>query len=329
MDGSKFSGAAIEVAGVQKYYGAKKVLDGVSFSINQGEIVSFLGPSGSGKTTLLKCALGLERLSGGSIRIMGADSWDAGRIKGLVGFVTQADSFYEELSCMENLQFFGQLYGLSSADIDTRGRELLKYVDLDKNADSPADSLSGGQRKRLNIVLALLHAPSVLFMDEPTVGLDPVTRTFIWQLVRDVAGRGVTVLMTTHYMQEAQLLSDKILILDKGKTAAYGSVEELSKLVPSGHVVRIATKPGNPEVLDPIKQQLIKEGLADSMDLREGVIVARSSDPEALASKFSRLIKPTPEEIRYVEIDEPSLEDVFFYVTGKRGIELAEKVAHA
>jgi ABC-2 type transport system ATP-binding protein len=219
----------IEVSALRKSFGQQKVLDGLTFSAGKGEILGFLGPSGSGKTTFLRILMGLESPDGGYAQILGVDSRDASEARRNFGFVPQQDVVYDELTVGENVDYFGMLYGLEKAERIDRGGELLRRVDLWEKRDALAVNLSGGQRKRLNFVLSLLHDPKVLLVDEPTVGLDPVTTRFVWKLLSDLKRGGCTILMTTHYMNEAETVCDRIAILNKGRVAAIGTLAQLKR----------------------------------------------------------------------------------------------------
>jgi len=208
---------AIEVEGVRKSYGDLRAVDGVSFAVSEGEFFGILGPNGAGKTTTLEIVEGLREPDGGSVRLLGETPWP--RKLGLlprIGVQLQASSFFEKLTAREQLQTFASLYGVGA----TRVSEMLELVGLTDKADTREDRLSGGQRQRLSIACALVHDPDVVFLDEPTAALDPQARRNLWDVLRAIQERGKTILYTTHYLDEAEILCDRVAIMDHGKILA-------------------------------------------------------------------------------------------------------------
>lgn len=215
----------VEVKGLTKKYDNNTVVKGISFDVEEGEIFGILGPNGAGKTTTLEMLEALRPIDGGTAMLDGLDiARNANAIKALIGVQPQTPAFEEKTKLTEILEFFAAMYG---EKVDAR--EFLKDVDLLDKADSYPEQLSGGQRQRFSIATALVHGPKVFFLDEPTTGLDPQARRNLWDLVRQVRDRGVTVIMTTHYMDEAELLCDRVAVMDKGKIIALDTPKNLIK----------------------------------------------------------------------------------------------------
>src|SRR5512139_3031064 len=223
---------AIEVLDLRKSFGENQAVQGVSFEVKQGEIFSLLGPNGAGKTTTISMLSCLLRPDAGDARIMGHSiGTDAMGVKSVLGVVPQEIALYEDLTARENLTFWGKMYGLRGSALKSRVAEVLEVIGLVDRANERVGKYSGGMKRRVNIGVALLHRPKVIYMDEPTVGIDPQSRRNILDSVVALKQQGMTVLYTTHYMEEAEELSDHIAIMDHGKIIACGTNEELVKLV--------------------------------------------------------------------------------------------------
>jgi ABC-2 type transport system ATP-binding protein len=223
---------AIEVLDLHKSFGENQAVQGVSFEVKQGEIFSLLGPNGAGKTTTISMLSCLLRPNDGDARIMGHSiRTDAMGVKSVLGVVPQDLALYEDLTARENLSFWGKMYGLRGSKLKLRVDEVLDVIGLRDRANERVGKYSGGMKRRVNIGVALLHKPKVIYMDEPTVGIDPQSRRNILDSVVKLKDEGMTVLYTTHYMEEAQELSDHIAIMDHGKLITYGTHDELVKLV--------------------------------------------------------------------------------------------------
>ena len=223
---------AIEVKDLHKSFGELKAVQGVSFEVQQGEIFSLLGPNGAGKTTTISMLSCLLRPEEGDALIMGHSILgDQMGVKSTLGVVPQEIALYEDMTARENLDFWGKMYGLRGAVLKKRVDEVLEIIGLTERAKDRVGKYSGGMKRRVNIGVALLHKPKVIYMDEPTVGIDPQSRRNILDSVVALKQQGMTVLYTTHYMEEAQELSDHIAIMDHGKLIASGTNEELVKIV--------------------------------------------------------------------------------------------------
>jgi len=222
----------LEVAGVSKSFGPLRAVSAVSFKVEAGEIYGLLGPNGAGKTTTISMICGLLRPDTGRVTIGGADVWvDPQRAKAMMGVAPQELAIYEELSARENLRFWGELAGLSAADAKTRAEELLALLALADRARDAVKNFSGGMKRRVNIGCALLHRPKLLLLDEPTVGIDPQARSNILELVKALAKDGTSILYTTHYLEDAEMLCQRIGIIDQGQLLAEGTLQELQQRV--------------------------------------------------------------------------------------------------
>lgn len=215
----------VEVKNLKKRYGSKQAVDGVSFTVEKGEIFGILGPNGAGKTTTLEMMETLRSIDSGSVKIDGIDvNKDPQAIKHLIGVQPQSPAFQDKTRLTEVIEMFGAAYGIK---VDAMA--FLRDVDLQDKAKSFVEDLSGGQKQRLSITTALVHGPKVFFLDEPTTGLDPQARRHLWELIEKVREKGISVIMTTHYMDEAEMLCDRIAVMDNGKIVAIDTPQNLIK----------------------------------------------------------------------------------------------------
>ena len=215
--------SAIEVTSLKKNYGALKAVDGISFSVNHGEVFSLLGPNGAGKTTTIEILEGLRERKGGETRVLGMDPWSKGyELHRKLGIIPQGFTFFPKATPREGIQYYADLFGVR-VDPD----DILKKVILDDAAGTYYENLSGGQKQKMGLALALVNQPDVLFLDEPTTGLDPQARRNMWEVIRGLKHEGKTILLTTHYLEEAQLLADRVAIMNHGKIIASGTPEEI------------------------------------------------------------------------------------------------------
>src|SRR5215510_12883840 len=222
----------LEVQNLAKQYGNFTAVNGISFDIKEGEIFSLLGPNGAGKTTTISMLSTLYTPTSGDATIGGHSiTKDPMAVKRLIGVVPQELALYEDLSARENLLFWGQMYGLSGKSLDSRVDEVLEQIGLTDKAKNKVKTYSGGMKRRVNIGVGLIHKPRLLFMDEPTVGIDPQSRRAILDTVKDLNRQGMTIFYTTHYMEEAQELSDRVGVIDHGELIALGTQKELTKQV--------------------------------------------------------------------------------------------------
>ncbi len=218
----------LEVVQLRKSYGSHCVVDGVSFSVAAGEVFGLLGPNGAGKSTTMLMIAGLLGMDSGEIRINGQAAKSLTRDdRRLLGIAPQDLAIYPDLSARENLEFFGQLYGLHGTELKTRCDEVLEQVGLTQSADAHAGHFSGGMKRRLNFGVALIHRPTLLILDEPTVGVDPQSRSYLLECVRQEAARGMAVIYASHYMEEVNAICNRVAIIDHGKMLAMGRLDEL------------------------------------------------------------------------------------------------------
>lgn len=218
----------IQLENMVKAYGQTRALDGLSLNVEEGELFAFLGPNGAGKTTTIRILNGLTALTSGRTLINGLDlSLEPLAAKKLCGLSSQHINLDGELTVTENMEIHGRLYGLNSAERRQRRQELLQYVEMSQRGDDLVKTLSGGLKRRLMIARALMHKPRLLFLDEPTVGLDPAIRRRIWSLIKKVRKDGVTIFLTTHYIEEAEYLADRVAFIHQGRLVRLGSPEEI------------------------------------------------------------------------------------------------------
>jgi ABC-2 type transport system ATP-binding protein len=229
----------LEITNLKKPYGQRQVLQGLTLHIQAGEIYGLLGPNGAGKTTTINILCNLLRADSGAIRIGNQPVSEA--TKKIIGVAPQENLLYKTLSCAENLRFYAKIYGLSRKACEQRIRYCLEAVGLGDRRDAPIETLSGGMQRRMNIAVALVHQPKLLILDEPTTGLDIETRYEIWELIQRLRGEGMTILLTTHLLDEAQRLCQRIGILKGGQIIAEGTLAELRKMIPAQEIVILQT----------------------------------------------------------------------------------------
>ena len=305
---------AIEVNNLKKSFGDLQAVDGVSFFAEEGEVLSLLGPNGAGKSTTISMLSGLLEPNEGDASIMGHSIISEPLLaKSALGVVPQDIALYPDLSARENLDFWGKMYGLRGGALKTRVNEVLEIIGLTDRQKDHVGKFSGGMKRRVNIGAALVHKPKVVIMDEPTVGIDPQSRRHILDNVKELNRQGMTVLYTTHYMEEAAELSNHIVIMDKGKAIAYGTHAELIKVV--GEQTRIdITLNAEAEKIVPAWQAV--EGVA-RIDSLDGKITALVDDSNRVLPHLFEAAARANVRITSIDIQEPDLETVFLHLTGR------------
>ncbi|PKN93713.1 MAG: export ABC transporter ATP-binding protein [Chloroflexi bacterium HGW-Chloroflexi-6] len=306
----------LEVKNLVKKYGDFTAVKGITFDIKEGEIFSLLGPNGAGKTTTISMLSTLYDPSEGDATIGGHSiRKDPMAVRQVIGVVPQDLALYEDLTARENLIFWGQMYGLDGKALHSRVDEVLEQIGLTDKAKNRVKTYSGGMKRRVNIGVGLLHKPRLLFMDEPTVGIDPQSRRAILDTVLDLNKQGMTVLYTTHYMEEAAELSDRVGIIDHGELIALGTQDELTRQVgQTDTLILHLGENDDPEALAKAMESLpgVREAIASEHEV--SLITPKTEDilASVVAKASERGIK-----IRSLDIREPNLEAVFLHLTGR------------
>jgi ABC-2 type transport system ATP-binding protein len=308
--------AILEVRNLAKSYGDFVAVKNISFDINEGEIFSLLGPNGAGKTTTISMLSTLYSPSGGDATIGGHSVIkDPMGVRKIIGVVPQDLALYEDLTARENLVFWGQMYDLSGKSLNNRVDEVLEQIGLTDKAKNRIKTYSGGMKRRVNIGVGLLHKPRLLFMDEPTVGIDPQSRRAILDTVKDLNKNGMTVLYTTHYMEEAEELSDRVGIIDHGEMIALGTQAELTKKIGQSETLILHVgENDDPERL--VKAITGLEGVLQATTVDHEVSVITPEAEEILAAVVGKA-NERGIKIRSIDIREPNLEAVFLNLTGR------------
>ncbi len=299
----------IEAHGLVKRFGSFTAVDAIDFEVAPGEAFGFLGPNGAGKTSTMRMIGCVSPSTGGSLRVLGLDPRvDGPRIRARLGVVPQADTLDMELTVRENLLIYGRYFDLSRREALRRAGELLDFVQLGDRADDEVEPLSGGMKRRLTIARALINEPDLLLLDEPTTGLDPQARHLLWDRLYRLKQRGVTLVLTTHYMDEAEQLCDRLVIMDKARIVAAGSPRELIERYSTREVTELRFRPGEQESL---VGQL--DALADRVEWLPDRVLLYADDGEAAAEAVhARGVRPESVLVR-----RSSLEDVFLRLTGR------------
>jgi ABC-2 type transport system ATP-binding protein len=303
--------ALLDVRAVSHSYGARPALREVSFTVAPGERFGLLGPNGAGKTTLLSIISCLLTPQQGQILLQGRIVHPGDQvIRRLVGIVPQELAIYDNLTARENLQFFGELFGLDRRTLRQRVEALLKAVGLETRADQRAGSFSGGMKRRLNLAVSLVHGPQLLLLDEPTVGVDPQSRALIFEEVRRLNAQGVTIVYTSHYMEEVETLCNRVGIIDQGRLVACDTLSSLVRTLPS--VVRVELQ----TPCDLLANRLrTVPGFVVSVE--ENTLEIAADDPRAALVRVVSLLQETNAVLAHLETREPNLERVFLHLTGR------------
>jgi len=310
--------AVIETRGLRRIFKTRnrtvEAVVGVDLNVSRGEIFGFLGPNGAGKTTTLRMLATLLPPSGGTARVAGCElATQPGLIRERIGYVGQAGGADREITGRTELVFQGRLYGMSTQVAHKRAAELIDMLELEGAADRKVGTYSGGQKRRLDIGLGLVHGPQLLFLDEPTTGLDPQSRARVWQEVQRMHDQGTTVFLTTHYLDEADALCDRVAIIDYGKIVAEGTPEELKRAIAGDVVTFSVGGDQQQQALDIVKDQdFVREAR-----LENGSVHLYVDRGEVAMPAILRLLDAAHLQLTTVELHRPSLDDVFLRQTGR------------
>jgi lipooligosaccharide transport system ATP-binding protein len=298
----------IHARGLRKEFGSLTAVDGIDFDVQRGEAFGFLGPNGAGKSSTMRMIGCVSPPSGGTLRILDLDPvHDGPQIRARLGVVPQSDTLDNELTVRENLIIYGRYFGLARKTVREKADELLDFVQLSERANSKVEPLSGGMKRRLTIARSLVNDPEVLLLDEPTTGLDPQARHVVWDRLFRLKQRGVTLVLTTHYMDEAEQLCDRLVVMDRGKIAEEGSPLELIRRLSTREVVELRFNEETPEV-DPA---LFGDSVA-RVELLPDRLLLYTDDGDALVPTAHERLHP-----QSVLVRRSTLEDVFLRLTGR------------
>ncbi|WP_033290575.1 ABC transporter ATP-binding protein [Amycolatopsis jejuensis] len=301
--------ALVQAKALVKRFGEFEAVRGIDVEVRPGEAFGFLGPNGAGKSSTMRMIACVSPRSDGDLRVLGMDPDAEGpRIRARLGVVPQEDNLDVELTVRQNLHVYGRYFGLSRAQVRQRAEELMEFAQLSDRAEKPVDSLSGGMKRRLTIARSLVNDPELLLLDEPTTGLDPQARHLLWDRLFRLKARGTTLIVTTHYMDEAEQLCDRLVVMDNGRIAAEGSPAELIERHSTREVVELRFAPG--------EQQSAAErveGLAERVEvLPDRVLLYTMAGEATLERAHERGLRPLSSLVR-----RSSLEDVFLRLTGR------------
>jgi ABC-2 type transport system ATP-binding protein len=306
--------AFIEVRNIEKHYKEIKAVKGISFDIEKGKVIGLLGPNGAGKSTTISMISTLLKPDKGEVFFEGESILkNPIKIQKKLGIVPQEIALYESLSAYDNLEFWGSAYGLKKAKLKERIKEVAKLIGLEDRLKKPVKSFSGGMKRRLNIGVALLHEPELLIMDEPTVGIDPQSRNHILDTVVKLNEKGMTIIYTSHYMEEVEKLCDKIYIMDEGEIVADGDIDQLVNLVPKNKVFKIGFNQINDDLINSVKNI---DGVED-VKIKDGILIIDTNRSEKMINELVDIASLYKLSIESVDIQRVNLETVFLHLTGK------------
>lgn len=310
----------IEAKGLRKSYGKVEVLKGVNLSVERGTMLALLGPNGAGKTTTVRILSTLLKPDGGTVTVGGHSvTKSPDDVRKVIGLTGQSAAVDELLTGRENLEMMGRLYRLTSKSAKARAQELLEEFDLIEAADRPAKTYSGGMRRRLDLAVSLIATPPVIFLDEPTTGLDPRSRIAMWDIIKKLMSNGTTILLTTQYLEEADQLADRIVVIDGGKVIAEGTAKELKSKIGKD---RLELTFGSAKGLAAAQEVLGKEVV--STDDKEHSATVVINDTNADVRRILDTLSDKKVKVVSLAVHKPTLDDVFLAVTGKQ--KKAEKV---
>lgn len=303
----------LQIDHLSKSFDTLKAVDDISFEVGEGEIFGFLGPNGAGKTTTISMIAGLIKPDSGKIRVNSLDlDGDLKKIKRLMGVVPQEMAFYEELTAKENLLFWGKLYGVSKKELDDRIHYYLEKTGLLGRENEALKKYSGGMKRRINLIIGLIHQPKLLLLDEPTIGIDIQTKLNIYEIIKEASSKGTTILYTTHNLLEAEELCHRIAIMDLGKILSLGTLDELIQIVGEKDIVLISGKFS----IDKARTVISQFEQATVLSIEEGKLVLSLEASKNISSLIEDFFKKGI-PIDDVSIKQPNLESVFLKLTGK------------
>ncbi|MFL0196804.1 ABC transporter ATP-binding protein [Clostridium sp. WILCCON 0269] len=306
---------ALEIKNLTKKYGDFIAVDNISLSVEKGEIFGFLGPNGAGKSTTINLISGLLRSREGTIRILDKDIKRNSRFTKMnLGIVPQELAIYEELTAYENVKFFAGLYGMRGTELKEKSEEALKFVGLIDKKKEYSRNFSGGMKRRLNIACAIAHKPKLIIMDEPTVGIDPQSRKYILNSVKELNKMGCTIIYTSHYMEEVEEICSRVAIIDHGKIIADGTKDELKSIVTNTNEYLFKVKSADELNEDDVK----KINGVISVEIRDNLVKVNSSVEINNLNKIIQYFISNSIEIRNLEEKTPNLETVFLMLTGRK-----------
>ncbi len=308
----------IQVEGLHKSYGSTRAVDGISLHVPAGTIYGLLGPNGAGKTTTISCISGLLKADSGRISIAGCDlASDPIRARRALGIVPQETAIYDTLTAAENVSYFASLHGMGGADLRSRVGEVLDRVGLEPGSKQQSRKFSGGMKRRLNLAIGLVSRPRALLLDEPTVGIDPQARLNILEVVRETQRQGTAILYTTHYLEEAETLCDRVAIIDHGRLLADGTVDELRRSVGEGTVVTVRGRFEAEAFRAAVMQGRKRDGDIRVVTLEDNAAMVAVTGEEGAASDVLSTIMRAGIEVADISMQEPSLQSVFIKLTGR------------
>ncbi len=320
-------GNIIEVYNLKKYYGrgvnVVKAVDGISLHIRENEIFGFLGPNGAGKTTSLRMIIGLLTPDEGQVEILGKSLHEHGKnVKRLLGIIPQSLTFYSDLTVEENLWFLAKIYDIPKEEAKKRIDRLILQIGLENKRKELVKNLSGGQQRRLNLILGLVHDPTIVLCDEPTPGLDPQSRKVVWELIKNLPKEGKTVILTTHYIEEADRLADRVAIIDNGKILVLDNPRALKASIGEGDIVELYLGGVHDDsellpILEDLKSDESKFIIEDTRILSQNLIQIRALDLIPKLSHILNFLEDNGLNIENMSIRNTSLEDVFIHLTGR------------
>ena len=310
---------AIEAVDIKKYFDDVKAVDGISFKIPRGECFGFLGPNGAGKTTMINILSCYLKPTSGNAFVAGFEVVEErSDVKKHIGIAPQENIFYDELTVHENLMFFGNMYTIDLNVLKARANDLIKKIGLVEKKKTKASKLSGGMKRRLNLIIGLVHDPEILFLDEPTSGLDPQSRRLVWDYIMELKKHNKTIFLTTHYMDEADILSDHLAIIDHGKIISEGTPEYLKETIGKGDTLNLKIEGNFEQILQSAEEIKTLDSILDARYFQEEKMLYISAmDGVGKLGKIIKLLNKSNLQVADVQVQRNSLENVFLSLTGR------------